>query len=258
MSTAHLRIQNPAFTLVLDSAAANYHFHSRPAANVAGAKSSSQVTPYQYVVNTGSDSAPPIAAVRPASDRLMEVAGVVGLGGGNWRIDVYGKSVTASLLSMADAAVAAPDVYVFVPTNAPSSSAAHLRMFSGGVCSFDSGFKPLWLRGSQGFGAASGLYFVAGGHTDRASWDSDSQNVTGYSALGVFGCPSGFSQATMDATGEPSDKWRYGWRLNGSSLQRLRYWIGTDKSGHSFDDTFDYADWERKATTALLLDLSTY
>ena len=254
-----LRISNPGGDLVLDADVPTYRYLSRPSPSVAGSKSGGVVNPYQYTVSTGSDSLPPIVVVRPASDRVMAFAGVTSLGGGSWRVNVFGLSTSSAMVSLANAVVATPDVYIFVPTIAASSDTYGLRLWTAsGVVSFDAAYKPLWLRGTVSYGAASGLYFVSGGHTDATSWDSDAQSISGYSALGVCGNPQGASQSTADVSGEPADKWLYGWRLNGSNLERRRFWAGTDRPAHTFDNTFDEADWERKATTAVLLELSIY
>ncbi|XHS78490.1 hypothetical protein ACFJGW_00535 [Burkholderiaceae bacterium UC74_6] len=256
--TIGLRLKNPSGELVLDADVPGFRYLSRPSPSVNGSIATSggtpsQLLPYQYVVNTGSDSIPPLAICRPATDRLMRVRDVVALGGGNWRIEVFGCAVSSL-------AVMTPDIYVFC-TMASSGQTWSQRLWdSNGVVTFDMGQKPMWLRGKTSFPAASGEFQLGIGWSSGSDAGFNADNAappSGISIPGVIGTPVGSADALSDGDAEPTSYYQYAWcRTSGGNLERRVLWLGTERP--SYTGATGYLAYARPAQTFGVVDLSNY
>lgn len=258
MTMYGLVVSNPAGQLVVSSDAPGYGFISRPSPTVSGSYSSSTLYPYQYVVNIGTNSLPPMVFLRPSSDRLMMIDTVYSLGGGNWQINVFGVTFPGSD-PVAAPTMAQPDIYVFGPMSAASAAPYGLQLFNKDqVKVFDTSLKPMWIRTSYVYPYVSGTYHPAVGLTDSASMVGDSITIGGASVYGILGTPRGFAQAFADTTGEPSDYWRYGFYLSGTTLGRRRFYGGTYRPAHTYDEINDEVTWVRESQRVIVTDLSIY
>lgn len=260
-----VRAQNPSGVLVLDSNATHHRFHSKPAVYAAGyyldgptGSVSYGMQPTKFRVTTG--SSPPVVFIRPEAGKVSALEYVTHLAGGEWEIGVHCVSIAAGWSEdMRSVAIAAPQIYVFAPMQA-SSETHGLRLFNGsGETTFDSGFRPLWIRQGLSFPLISGGYNSGSGTWASAPlFNGDSLPVADPGTVLVAGSTHGFASATIAHSGEPADNWRYGWTVTGSSLVRHRFWYGSDRSYHTLELSTDDIQFDLAACTVAIARSSNY
>jgi hypothetical protein len=254
MTTARARFINPSTgTLVLDSEGVNYGYIGRPTLQAAGSLSSSGFAPYRYRIVMPDAVNPPIVVVKPASGVAVLLGQSYLVSGTTWEITAYSVSLSSLDAGNRNTVVVAPDLYVWGPmTN--SGHGAVFRLFAAaGVVTFDSAFKPLWLKGSVAFPARSGTNPL------DAAYLGDSQALPGgISVPGVISVTRGLATSIWLDTGDDTDFWGYGWSLSGSNLLRRRFWLGSSTYSHPYDPADCSLDYQLGAATALLIDLNGY
>lgn len=259
MSGHKLRITNPSGVLVLDAQALQYGYMGQPSLVSAGYISGGVHQPHVYQITLNGGYEPPIVVIVPQSNIATMVYDVALVSGSTWRIEVFCVNLIGHSEDMRNTPQATPQIFVFGPMlNSGAGWKLRLRNSVGRV-TFDTGFRPLWLRGAVGFPARSGNKYAGASWTNPAYFNGDAGLLpAGVSVPGVIGHCRGTAEAMISEAGEPTDVWHYGWSRSGSSLLRYRFWGGTSRPYHSLDWSSDDVTYELGVTTAPVMDLAGF
>lgn len=247
---------NNSSQLTVTSESPMLRFLVKPTAVSAGYITQSEHIPHRFNVNTAGVDDPPVVFIKPNVDTVTRVDSIYHLGGTSWQINVHCVSIVSYAEDMRNTPQATPEIYVFCKMS-NSGAAYGLQLFnSAGQVTFDTNYRPLWIRGVLSLSQKSGYKYSYGSWVNYQFFNGDTVAFSGYTKLGVLACPTGDADCTTEESGEAADYWFYGWAIVGGVLKRHRYWAGSYRGYHSLNWSTDSVTFRLGAINVLTTELN--
>lgn len=212
--------------------------------------------PAVYSIDVGAPDYPPVVAVIPQTNIVTQVSRVYQYSGNVWRIEVYCQNVGSHTESMREVSPATPQLRCYGPMIASGVDVGCQLWNANGRLTFDSGWGFLFSAGSMNEVARQG-YRTTTTDNNFTYFNGDTVALpSGITTPAIITGAMGYAESLIESSGQTSDFWGYGWRLNGSNISRYRVYYRNDNPSVPFNASTHECYYWLAAQVAHIVDLA--